>query len=32
MKTEPNSEQVKALLTSASRATHALGGKSEGHD
>jgi DNA-binding IclR family transcriptional regulator len=32
MKTEPTSEQVKALLTSASRATHALGGKIEGHD
>src|SRR5246127_683427 len=32
MKTEPTSEQVKALLASASRATHALGGKTEGHD
>jgi DNA-binding IclR family transcriptional regulator len=32
MKTDPTSEQVKSLLTSASRATHALGGKSEGGD
>jgi DNA-binding IclR family transcriptional regulator len=32
MKTEPTSEQVKSLLTSASRATHALGGKAEGRD
>ena len=31
MKTEPASEQVKSLLISASRATHALGGKAEGH-
>jgi DNA-binding IclR family transcriptional regulator len=29
MKTEPTSEQVKSLLISASRATHALGGKIE---
>jgi DNA-binding IclR family transcriptional regulator len=29
MKTEPTSEQVKSLLNSASRATHALGGKTE---
>jgi DNA-binding IclR family transcriptional regulator len=32
MKTEPTSEQVKSLLTSASRATHALGGKAERGD
>jgi DNA-binding IclR family transcriptional regulator len=30
MKTEPSSEQVKSLLASASRATHALGGKADG--
>jgi DNA-binding IclR family transcriptional regulator len=32
MKTEPTSEQVKSLLTSASRATQALGGKAESGD
>src|SRR5260221_3044786 len=32
MKTEPTSEQAKSLLTSASRATHALGGKAESCD
>ena len=32
MKIDPSSDQVKALLYSASRATHALGGKTEGHD
>jgi hypothetical protein len=32
MKTEPTSEQAKSLLASASRATHALGGKAESGD
>jgi DNA-binding IclR family transcriptional regulator len=32
MKTEPASEPVKSLLASASRATHALGGKTESGD
>jgi DNA-binding IclR family transcriptional regulator len=32
MTTEPTSEQVKSLLTSASRATHALGGKAGSAD
>jgi hypothetical protein len=31
MKTEPTSEHAKSLLASASRATRALGGKTEGH-
>jgi DNA-binding IclR family transcriptional regulator len=30
MKTEPSSEQVKSLLASAARATHAIGGKADG--
>ena len=32
MKTEPTSEQVKALLDSASRATQAIGGKADRRD
>jgi len=32
MKIEPSSDHVKALLDSASRATQALGGKTEGRD
>jgi DNA-binding IclR family transcriptional regulator len=32
MKVEPSSDHVKALLDSASSATHALGGKTEGRD
>jgi hypothetical protein len=32
MQTEPTSGPVKSLLESASRATHALGGKSESGD
>jgi DNA-binding IclR family transcriptional regulator len=32
MKTDPTSEHAKALLISASRATHALGGKTEGRN